>query len=265
MKLYRAFIIVFVLISLHSCTEPSVRDQSSIVEVVVLEDADMDTLVAADQDSTAMVEVETPGLLEQSLIDAGLVDIQTVIPDILVDLKYTTSDNFMKMDLYGDLNRCYLQPDVAQKLFVAQQYLISKDSNLTLLVYDGVRPRSVQQAMWDTLKMPIMEKVKFVSNPSKGSLHNFGAAVDLTIANRETGLPLDMGTPYDYIGVEAYPMKEMQMLEQGRITEDVVQNRRLLRRSMKEGGFFNIQTEWWHFNSCYRKEAIELYEIVEGI
>jgi D-alanyl-D-alanine dipeptidase len=214
--------------------------------------------------------IETPpviliGELEQYLIDAGLVDIQTVIPQIAVDLKYSTTDNFMGIDLYGDLDRCYLQPDVAEKLKGAYDYLISKDSALTLLVYDGVRPRSVQQAMWDTLDMPINEKVKFVSNPSKGSLHNFGAAVDITIAYNATGDALDMGAPYDHIGIEAYPMKEKQMLEAGRITKEAVDNRKLLRRSMKEGGFFNIQTEWWHFNSCYRKKAIELYEMVEGL
>ena len=55
------------------------------------------------------------------------------------------------------------------------------------------------------------------------------------------------------------------MLESGRITEEAVENRKLLRRSMRAGGFFNIQTEWWHFNSCYRQEAIELYEMVEGL
>lgn len=205
------------------------------------------------------------GELEQYLINSGLVDVRTVVPEVLVDLKYSTTDNFMGVDLYGDLNNCYLQADVAEKLIAAYEYLNDQDSSLTLLIYDGVRPRQVQQAMWDTLDMPINEKVKFVSNPAKGSLHNFGAAVDITIADKTTGKPLDMGAPYDHIGIEAYPIKEKQMLESGRITREAVDNRKLLRRAMKEGGFFNIQTEWWHFNSCYRKEARELYEMVEGL
>jgi D-alanyl-D-alanine dipeptidase len=94
-------------------------------------------------------------------------------------------------------------------------------------------------------------------------LHNFGAAIDLTLAYKKDGEALDMGTPYDFFGIEAYPIKEPLMLEKNRITQEAVDNRKLLRRCMMEGGFFNIQTEWWHFNSCYREEAIELYEIVE--
>lgn len=201
--------------------------------------------------------------LEQSLLSAGLVDVLNVIPEALVDLKYSTSDNFMGFDLYGALTRCYLQPDVADKLAVAHNYLQTRDSTLTFLIYDGVRPRSIQQAMWDTLDMPIEEKAKYVSNPKNGSLHNFGAAIDLTLAYKKNGEPLDMGTPYDFFGIEAYPIKEPLMLEKNRITQEAVDNRKLLRRCMMKGGFFNIQTEWWHFNSCNREEAKQLYQIVE--
>jgi D-alanyl-D-alanine dipeptidase len=257
--LYKRYLLIgFIFgIGFASCNNPTVKELS--VQLNVAPGVDHDTLDAIP------VPIEEVGELEQYLIDARLVDIQTISPNTLVELKYSTVDNFMGFDLYGDLTSCYLQPDVAEKLKIANEYLQMKDSTLTLLVYDGVRPRSVQQAMWDTLDMPISEKVKFVSNPKKGSLHNFGAAVDLTIAHIETGEALDMGTPYDFIGIEAYPMKEKQMLEAGRITQEAVDNRKLLRRSMKEGGFFNIQTEWWHFNSCYRKKAIELYEMVEGM
>ena len=201
--------------------------------------------------------------LEQSLLSAGLVDVLNVIPEAQVDLKYSTSDNFMGIDLYGSLTRCYLQPDVADKLAVAHNYLQTRDSTLTFLIYDGVRPRCIQQAMWDTLDMPVEEKVKYVSNPKHGSLHNFGAAIDLTLAYKENGEALDMGTPYDFFGIEAYPIKEPLMLEKNRITQEAVDNRKLLRRCMMKGGFFNIQTEWWHFNSCNREEAKQLYQIVE--
>lgn len=257
---YSSLTLVALLFLFAGCT-PSSKDPippviPSTVDSLMIEE---DTIVPVVEESKRI------GALEQALIDAGLVDIQAVEPNILVDLKYSTSDNFMGFDMYGDLTRCYLQPDVAEKLKVAYQYLIEKDSTLTLLVYDGVRPRSVQQAMWDSLDMPVMEKVKFVSNPKRGSLHNFGAAVDLTLAKVKTGEPLEMGAPYDHIGIEAYPIKEKQMLEEGRITKEQVDNRKLLRRAMKEGGFFNIQTEWWHFNSCYRNKAMEQYEIVEGI
>ncbi len=168
----------------------------------------------------------------------------------------------MKMDMYGDYNKAYLQKEVALKLQSAQRFLKEENEHFSLLVYDATRPRHVQQMMWDSLKMPINEKTKFVSNPKNGSLHNYGAAVDLTIQN-EKGDILDMGTPYDFIGKLAYPRMEQILLKEGKITQEIINNRILLRKVMRKAGFYGIATEWWHFNSCTRKKAKELYEIVE--
>ena len=201
---------------------------------------------------------------EEYLIENGVIDVQSIDSTIQVELKYSTTDNFMKKDMYGCLEKCFLQPDVAQKLKKAQQFLKEINPRLSLLVYDGVRPRSIQQYMWDILDMPINEKVKFVSNPKRGSLHNFGAAVDITIYNLDSLKALDMGAPYDYIGVKAWPIKEKLMLEKGILTKQHIVNRKLLRKVMTKAKFFNIQTEWWHFNSCYRKKASEIYIIIEG-
>ena len=203
--------------------------------------------------------------LEEYLKLEGMINIQELDSTILVELKYSTEDNFMKKDMYGCLEKCYLQPDVAARLLLCQAYLKRKDSSLTLLLYDGVRPRSVQQYMWDLLDMPIKEKTKFVSNPKKGSLHNFGAAIDITIANAETQVALDMGSEYDQIGIISWPIKEKVMLDSSLLTIEQVQNRKLLRRSMRAGKFFNIQTEWWHFNACYRDSAYIKYKIIEGL
>lgn len=216
--------------------------------------------------SDARIRVETdtinvnlpPDTLEQRLIDSGLVNIQDLIPDILVDVKYNSSNNFMDTNIYGNLPHIYLQPEVAKRLKKSQQMLKSKDSTLTLLVYDGVRPVWVQQFMWNHLDMPLHEKTKFVSNPKNGSLHNYGCAVDLTIANLE-GEPLDMGAGYDDVRKIAYPSKEAHFLETGELTEKQVNNRKLLRAVMSAGGFWNIQTEWWHFNAYSRPKAKELY------
>lgn len=198
------------------------------------------------------------------LKNEGLVNIQDIDASILVELKYSTKDNFMKTDVYGCLENCYLQPDVADRLVLCQSKLQEIDSNLSLLLYDGLRPRLVQQFMWDLLDMPINEKTKFVSNPANGSLHNFAAAVDITLYDKTTMKALDMGTPYDYIGVLAWPTKEPAHLKDSLLTREQVDNRILLRKVMKEGKFFNIQTEWWHFNACYRNKAKELYKIIEG-
>ncbi len=202
--------------------------------------------------------------LEQQIIDSGLVDIQEIDSSIMIDVKYSSLDNFMKTDLYGSLNRIYLQKEVAERLSIAQNALKKKDSTLSLLVYDGVRPLAVQQRMWDALDtIPFQERIKFVSNPKNGSIHNYGCAVDLTIYDLGKDSVLDMGAGYDDLRKIAYPRHEKDFLESGDLTKEQYENRILLRSVMRKGGFWVIQTEWWHFNAFSREKAKELYEIVE--
>lgn len=219
---------------------------------------------AVQQVNPANGDSVEPGIseIETRLIRAGLVNIQAVEPGIRVSLKYSTPDNFMHADLYGDLENAYLQPDVAAKMKKAYDLLQQKDPQLTFLIYDAVRPRSIQQKMWDSLKMPVAEKTKFISNPKNGSLHNYAAAVDITLCDKQ-GRALDMGTPYDFIGELAYPRLESTFLAQGKLTAAQIENRKLLRSVMQRAGFQMIQTEWWHFNSCSREEAKKKYAIIE--
>lgn len=200
--------------------------------------------------------------IEKQFIEAGLVDIQTIDSSIIVDLKYSTCDNFLCLDMYGDLSKCYLQPDVALKLKHAQEILRAGFPYYSLVIFDGVRPRSIQLRMWDTMNLAASERSKFVSNPRNGSLHNFGAAVDLSIID-ENGILLDMGTTYDYFGELAYPREELRMLDEGKLTYKQFLNRKILRDVMLKAGFMNITTEWWHFNSCSRNEAFLKYKIIE--
>lgn len=203
------------------------------------------------------------GKLEQKLIDRGLVDIQTLDASIEVSLKYSTIDNFIKEDVYGDLERAYLQPMAAQKLLKAQQALKKINPNYHLLVYDGARPRSVSVIFWNRMSyLPPNRREDFVANPKKGSIHNFGCAVDLTIADQK-GKPLDMGTIFDFIGVEAEPRREAQMLKEGKLTQKQVENRRLLRKVMIQSGYTSIETEWWHYNAMPRKQAKLKYGFIE--
>lgn len=199
---------------------------------------------------------------EKTIIEAGLIDIKAIDSSIVVDLRYSTCNNFLGIDMYGDFNKCYLQPDVAQELKCAQETLKSKFPFYNLIVYDAVRARSIQRKMWDTIDVPYSERSKYVSNPNNGSLHNFGAAVDVSIID-EHGIELDMGTPYDYFGELAYPREEERMLEEGKLTHIQLLNRKLLRDVMESAGFMGITTEWWHFNSCFRTEAYEKYKIIE--
>ncbi len=202
------------------------------------------------------------GSLESKLLESGLTDISTLDSLILVELKYSTTDNFVGVDVYGDLTRCYLQPSVARMLVLAQKKLSERNPGLRLLLYDCVRPLSVQQILWDTLQKPEDLKPLYVADPKKGSIHNYGSAVDLTIADSE-GKPLDMGTGYDFFGELAYPTKEEELLASGDLTEQQVNNRLLLREVMTSVGFTPIGSEWWHFNAHSRERAIELFEIVE--
>lgn len=192
-----------------------------------------------------------------------LTDIQSLDSTILIDLKYAGTDNFMKQQLYFEIDRVYLQKDVALRLVKVQKHLKSLRPDLTLLVYDGVRPLSVQKAMWKALDtIPVKERTKFVSNPANGSIHNYGAAIDLTLATLD-GKALDMGAGYDDIRKIAYPSLEAQFLQSGQLTKAQVENRKLLRKVMKQQSFTNISTEWWHFNACTRKEAKLKYKILE--
>lgn len=200
--------------------------------------------------------------LSQQLLKAGLTDVQQLDSSIRVDLRYSTEDNFLGVDVYGDFNRCFLQPDVAAKLVAAQRALKKRFPYYNLLVYDAVRPLHIQRRMWDTLELPPGEKQKYLSNPANGSLHNYGAAVDLTIVD-DAGMELDMGTRFDYFGELAHPDRETALLDEGKLSPRQVANRGILRTVMREAGFFNIRTEWWHFNSCRRDEAKVKYKVVE--
>ena len=154
--------------------------------------------------------------LEAAMQKQGLVDVQKIDPTILVDLKYSTTDNFVGKDVYGDLTRAYMQPMAARKLARASQYLQAHYPGLRLLVYDAARPLAAQWNFWNSLlNLPEHERQKYVADPRKGSIHNYGCAVDLTIANKD-GKALDMGTKYDFFGALAYPSQERKLLKAGK-------------------------------------------------
>jgi zinc D-Ala-D-Ala dipeptidase len=199
---------------------------------------------------------------EKALIKAGLVDISSMDSTIAVDMKYSSKDNFLGKDVYGNFNKCYLQKDAVLKLVNAQKKLKELKPGYSLIIWDAARPRYVQQMMWDTLKLPFNEKIKFLSNPKLGSNHNFGEAVDVSILDGHHHL-LDMATPFDFMGEMAYSTAEERLLKEGKLSQKQFENRKLLRKVMRSAGFFNIQTEWWHYNACTREEAVKKYKMIE--
>lgn len=151
---------------------------------------------------------------------------------ILLDIRYATDNNFVGEKMY-DCGRCFLRPEAALALVKAQDYL--KEKGYGLLVYDCYRPRPFQQRLWD--KVP---DARYVTPPSKGSMHNRGLAIDLTLL-KEDGSVVNMGTDYDYFGERAYQTYKD-------LPEDVLAHRSLLNEAMAKVGFQPIRTEWWHFS-----------------
>lgn len=159
-------------------------------------------------------------------------DLATAAPDILLDLKYATKDNFVKTKMY-ECGRCFLRPPVAKALIRVQKALNAR--NVGLKMFDCYRPRPIQWKLWE--KLPDR---RYVADPRKGSMHNRGAAVDLGLVDR-TGKELDMGTPFDYFGERAYQTYT-------NLPDSILQRRQLLRETMAANGFRSIRTEWWHYN-----------------
>jgi D-alanyl-D-alanine dipeptidase len=244
---------------LVSCgTQP--REQTKHSDTVIPDSIVADTIV---KDTVAKLPPKPEySDIEKQLLEQGLVDVCKLDSSIIVVLKYATTDNFMKMNVYGELRHAFLQPDVAERIVKAQEKLRERNENYHLLIYDAARPLRIQRMMWDSVQLPKGEKQKYLSNPLNGSLHNYGAAVDVTIATADS-IPLDMGTGFDFFGEEAQPVKEKEMLEAGKLSLQQVQNRQLLREVMRSAGLWGIQTEWWHFNACRREDAKVKYKIVE--
>jgi D-alanyl-D-alanine dipeptidase len=252
------FLLLFILVG---CVDDNKQDQPLDVAVDTATVSKKDSVKTTMPDSVVRETVHEISPIEKQLIEMGLVNIHDLDSGIVVELRYSTTNNFIGLDMYGDFDECYLQKDVAEKLVKAQQFLRSKYPFYSLVVYDAARPLHIQQQMWDTLKLPPGQKTKYLSNPGNGSLHNYGAAVDLSIID-ENGIPLDMGTPFDFFGEKAHPVKEKELLASGILSQREIFNRELLRDVMRHGGFFGIQTEWWHFNSCTRAEAAVKYAMV---
>lgn len=203
--------------------------------------------------------VDSP--VEKYLRELGMVNIAEEDSSIAVQLVYATSFNFVGKILYKDLRKAFMLPETAKRLLAAQAHLKRVRPDLNLIVYDAARPLSVQAEMWEAVKGT--DEMIFVSNPVKGGgLHNFGAAVDVSLIDC-TGVALSMGCPYDFFGAEAKITQEEELFRSGLITQRELENRRLLRKVMTDAGFRSLASEWWHFNLMSSKEAQETLVLIE--
>ena len=167
------------------------------------------------------------------------------IAGIAVDLRYATPDNFVGRDLYSPIDCAWLHRDAATALEQAVAWLAAHRPDHHLLVLDALRPQRVQQQLWDALQGT--ELLGYIAEPSRGSIHSFGMALDITIVGPDEQ-ELDMGTGFDDLSERSHPALELAFLESGEITQEQVAHRRLLREAMFQAGFFGINSEWWHFD-----------------
>lgn len=198
---------------------------------------------------------------ENKFKNAGLVDVNTIDSSIQVDLVNSNPDkNFFRKNFYQGLNKAYLQYPVAIKISKAQKILKSIHPNYSLLIMDGARPRSVSQKMYNTVQGTKFEH--FVAKPNTGSMHNFGIAVDITIADQENK-HIDMGfTPFYKSNFQIY-YQYAKMKIGFDLTKKQKANRKLLKDVMEKAGFFPLSFEWWHFNGMPKSQARSKYKIIE--
>jgi len=193
-------------------------------------------------------------IYEKNLQDAGLVNCKNLDSTIAIDIKYATTDNFMHINLYHGCQVCYMHQETARKLKQAQMEIKADHPGFRLIIFDATRPCCVQQLMWDSAKMNLEDKRKFLANPNHHSLHNYGLAIDCGLID-DSGVLLDMGTEYDYAGEKAYPCLEKGLLGKRILSKQQVYNRKILRSAMQKAGFTINPFEWWHFNTRSRSFA----------
>lgn len=197
---------------------------------------------------------------EEHLKLMGLVNVQDSIPEIIIDLKYSTTDNFLGIDFYGELENAFVQPECYLKLKNAYSILQKQKPGYTFIVFDAVRSTEAQQFMWDSIDVPLNIRHWYVANPQKGSIHNYGMALDIGIVD-SVGNILDMGTKFDFFGELAYPEKTDYFLKTGELSQEQYTNRKLLMSVMQQAYFYVSKTEWWHYNASSLDYAKNKYKI----
>lgn len=163
-----------------------------------------------------------------------MVELKDAVPNIEYNLVYATGNNFTGTKLYKQGNATFARLPVVKALQLVQSELQLQGYGLK--VFDAYRPYAVTKKMWELIK-----DERYVANPAKGSGHNRGLAVDVTIIDLNTGKELDMGTGFDNFTDTAHHAFKA-------LSTAVLANRTLLRQLMEKHGFRALETEWWHYS-----------------
>lgn len=170
--------------------------------------------------------------VENKIEDTVFVNLKDYSKDFVYDMKYATDDNFLKAKVY-DCAECFLRYKTVKALIAANHDFIKKGFKIKL--YDCYRPLSIQQKMWEIVSNP-----KYVADPKKGSIHNRGGAVDISLVDGN-GKEVEMGTAFDFFGPEAGH-------NYTKFSKEVLANRKFLKKIMIQNGFNSFDSEWWHYN-----------------
>ncbi len=240
-----------------ACTSPQneASDTTEIIQknVAPVPESDTNAISVDSSTSTALLSDTVqknnmplnklaPTLAEQ---DSNFVELIRLDSTFILDMRYATPNNFLKEKVYA-CAECLLRTAAAEALIHAHTILKKKGYRIKL--FDCYRPLDVQKKMWK-----IMPDDRFVGNPyGNGSKHNKGVAVDLTLTDSQ-GHELDMGTPFDFFGREAYHAYT-------HLPTEVLERRRVLKQVMMEAGFSPITSEWWHYSYNKKKYTVSNYK-----
>jgi D-alanyl-D-alanine dipeptidase len=164
-----------------------------------------------------------------------MIELQKIIPNIKYELHYATTDNFTKVRLYPkNLTKTFLRKKPAEALAEAAKELSTM--GIGFMIWDAYRPYSVTQKFWE-----LIHDERYVANPAKGSGHNRGIAIDLTLIDLKTGEELNMPTKFDDFSEKAHHgFQQLSPMQ--------IKNREILKLTMEKHGFLKFQTEWWHYS-----------------
>lgn len=222
-----SFFLLFIL--LFICCKSKTVVVSNTKPIVVENDS---KIFVKKNDTVNNVSDKILIVTSQAISDTSFVNLKNYSNDFLLDMKYATNDNFLKTKVY-DCEECYLRLKTVRMLINANNDFLERGYRIKL--FDCYRPLDIQKKMWNIVSNP-----EYVADPAKGSIHNRGGAVDITLVDKD-GKELDMGTTFDFFGIEASHNYK-------NLSEDVLKNRIILKEIMIKNNFKSFDSEWWHYN-----------------
>ena len=232
MKFHKILIALLLIFCLAGCSKVVPLEINTVVEATQVElIEDVESVIESEPATEETESLEEIVLPEAN--DEDFVRVKAYIPDIFVELRYSTKNNFTGQKIY-DFSDVWLRYGTVKKLILVQEEL--KEQGLSLKIWDGFRPTSAQFKLWE-----ICSDAKYVANPNNGfSSHSRGNTVDITLVNLD-GSELIMPTGFD-------DFSKLADRDYSDCSEDATNNSLLLENLMKKHGFKPYSQEWWHFS-----------------